>query len=86
MRYKAQVSAILQEENDLIEIVQLVGKDSLDELQKATLEVAKIIKDEFLQQNAFSTYDYNCPLYKTVGMLKCIIVYHENCCKILKES
>merc|ERR1719329_568360 len=86
MRYKTQVSAILQEENDLIEIVQLVGKDSLDELQKATLEVAKIIKDEFLQQNAFSTYDYNCPLYKTVGMLKCIIVYYENCCKILKES
>jgi V-type H+-transporting ATPase subunit A len=74
------------EENDLIEIVQLVGKDSLDEMQKATLEVAKIIKDEFLQQNAFSTYDYNCPLYKTVGMLKCIIVYYESCCKVLKES
>ena len=52
-------------ENDLIEIVQLVGKDSLSEDQKATLEVAKLIKDEFLQQNAFSTYDYNCPLYKT---------------------
>lgn len=49
MRYKGQVSTILQEENDLIEIVQLVGKDSLDEMQKATLEVAKIIKDEFLQ-------------------------------------
>ena len=36
-------------ENDLIEIVQLVGKDSLSEDQKATLEVAKLIKDEFLQ-------------------------------------
>jgi len=70
----------------LIEIVQLVGKDSLDEMQKATLEVAKIIKDEFLQQNAFSKYDYNCPLHKTVGMLKCIIVYYESCCKVLKES
>lgn len=86
MRYKEAVQSILQEENDLIEIVQLVGKDSLDEAQKATLEVAKIIKDEFLQQNAFSKYDYNCPLYKTVGMLKCIIVYYENCCKVLKES
>lgn len=79
MRYKAQVSTILQEENDLIEIVQLVGKDSLDELQKTTLEVSKIIKDEFLQQNAFSDWDYNCPLYKTVGMLKCIIKYYECC-------
>lgn len=86
MRYKAQVSSILQEENDLIEIVQLVGKDSLDESQKATLEVAKLIKNEFLQQNAFSTYDYNCPLYKTVGMLKCINVYYESCVKVLKES
>merc|ERR1711935_1016086 len=47
MRYKQSVKAILQEENDLIEIVQLVGKDSLGEDQKATLEVAKIIKDEF---------------------------------------
>jgi len=73
------VSTILQEENDLIEIVQLVGKDSLDELQKTTLEVSKIIKDEFLQQNAFSDWDYNCPLYKTVGMLKCIIKYYECC-------
>ena len=86
MRYKEMVTKILQEENELIEIVQLVGKDSLDEAQKATLEVAKIIKEEFLQQNAFSKTDYNCPLYKTVGMLKCICVYYENCVKILKES
>jgi len=86
MRYKDMVTKILQEENELIEIVQLVGKDSLDEGQKATLEVAKIIKEEFLQQNAFSDTDYNCPLYKTVGMLKCICVYYENCVKILKES
>ena len=49
MRYKEGVKNILQEENDLIEIVQLVGKDSLGEDQKATLEVAKLIKDEFLQ-------------------------------------
>jgi V-type H+-transporting ATPase subunit A len=49
MKYKVTMKAILQEENDLIEIVQLVGKDSLGEDQKATLEVAKLIKDEFLQ-------------------------------------
>merc|ERR1712227_314858 len=50
MKYKATIRKILQDENDLIEIVQLVGKDSLDEEQKATLEVAKLIKEEFLQQ------------------------------------
>jgi len=86
MRYKGAIKNILQEENDLIEIVQLVGKDSLGEDQKATLEVAKLIKDEFLQQNAFSDYDYNCPLPKTIGMMKCIITYYENCKKILLES
>ena len=86
MRYKEGVKNILQEENDLIEIVQLVGKDSLGEDQKATLEVAKLIKDEFLQQNAFSEYDYNCPLPKTIGMLKCIITYYECCKRILAES
>eukprot|EP00355_Strombidium_rassoulzadegani_P010178 CAMPEP_0168619442 /NCGR_PEP_ID=MMETSP0449_2-20121227/6603_1 /TAXON_ID=1082188 /ORGANISM="Strombidium rassoulzadegani, Strain ras09" /LENGTH=588 /DNA_ID=CAMNT_0008660375 /DNA_START=67 /DNA_END=1833 /DNA_ORIENTATION=+ len=86
MRYKVAIKNILQEENDLIEIVQLVGKDSLGEDQKATLEVAKLIKEEFLQQNAFSEYDYNCPLPKTIGMMKCIITYYENCRKVLLES
>jgi len=48
----------------LNEIVQLVGRDSLSEDQKLVLEVAKIIREDFLQQDAFSTYDYMCPLYK----------------------
>jgi len=86
MRYKLAIKNILQEENDLIEIVQLVGKDSLGEDQKATLQVAKIIKEEFLQQNAFSDHDYNCPLWKTIGMMKCIVTYYENCKRTLLES
>jgi V-type H+-transporting ATPase subunit A len=86
MRYKQAFKAILQEENDLIEIVQLVGKDSLGEDQKATLAVASLIKEEFLQQNAFSKWDYNCPLWKTIGMMKCIITYYECCKRALIES
>jgi len=43
---------ILQDEDSLTEIVQLVGKDSLSEDQKCTLEFAKIIREDFLQQNA----------------------------------
>ena len=80
MRYKKTMKTILQEENDLIEIVQLVGKDSLGEDQKATLKVAEIIKDEFLQQNAFTEYDCHCPLPKTIGMMKVICTFYE-CCK-----
>ena len=86
MKFKETIKKILQDENDLIEIVQLVGKDSLDEEQKAILEVAKLIKEEFLQQNAFSAHDYNCPLVKTIGMMKCIVTYYDQCRKILKES
>ena len=39
-----------------------------------------------MQQNAFSKYDYNCPLPKTIGMMKCIVTYYENCKKVLAES
>ena len=77
MKFKDTIKRILQDETDLQEIVQLVGKDSLDEEQKAVLEVAKLIKEEFLQQNAFSPHDYNCPLPKTIGMMKCIVTYYD---------
>merc|ERR1712157_285329 len=63
---------ILQKETDLQEIVQLVGKDSLSEDQKCTLEIAKIIREDFLQQNGFTDYDFMCPLAKTIGMMKVI--------------
>lgn len=56
------------------EIVQLVGKASLAESDKITLEVAKLIKDDFLQQNGYTPYDRFCPFYKTVGMLKNMLV------------
>merc|ERR1711916_195595 len=62
---RTQVREILQLEDDLSEIVQLVGKDSLGEGDKITLEVARIIRDDFLQQNAFTPYDAYCPFFKT---------------------
>ncbi|XP_059805851.1 V-type proton ATPase catalytic subunit A-like isoform X2 [Hypanus sabinus] len=68
---------ILQEEEDLAEIVQLVGKASLAELDKITLEVAKLLKDDFLQQNGHTSYDRYCPFYKTVGILKNIIAFYD---------
>ncbi|KOB68072.1 Uncharacterized protein OBRU01_18836, partial [Operophtera brumata] len=65
------------QEEDLSEIVQLVGKASLAETDKITLEVAKLLKDDFLQQNSYSAYDRFCPFYKTVGMLKNIISFYD---------
>jgi len=77
---------ILQKEDDLQEIVQLVGKDSLSEDQKCTLEVAKIIREDFLQQNGFVDYDFKCPLGKTIGMMRCIVTYHESAQKVMAET
>ncbi|KAH8418763.1 hypothetical protein KR222_001374, partial [Zaprionus bogoriensis] len=73
---RALAKQILQEEEDLAEIVQLVGKTSLNESDKITLEVAKMLKDDFLQQNSYSPYDSYCPFYKTVGMLKNMMVFY----------
>merc|ERR1711959_686434 len=77
---------ILQKEDDLQEIVQLVGKDSMGEDQKCTLEVAKIIREDFLQQNGFTEYDFKCPLGKTIGMMKVIVGFHEAAQKAIQES
>lgn len=73
---RTKCKEILQLEEDLTEIVQLVGKDSLAESDKIILEVAKIIRDDFLQQNGFTPYDKFCPFYKTVGMLRNIILFY----------
>merc|ERR1719191_971069 len=81
-----QMKQILQKEDDLQEIVQLVGKDSLSEDQKCTLEVAKIVREDFLQQNGFTDYDFMCPLAKTIGMMKVIVTFHDIAQKTIVES
>merc|ERR1739844_729046 len=80
-----KMKEILQKEDDLQEIVQLVGKDSLSEDQKCTLEVAKIIREDFLQQNGFTEYDYKCPLAKTIGMMRVIVGFHDAAQKTMSE-
>merc|ERR1712187_512113 len=80
-----KMKEILQKEDDLQEIVQLVGKDSLSEDQKCTLEVAKIIREDFLQQNGFTEYDFMCPLAKTIGMMKVIVGFHDAAQKTMSE-
>ena len=74
---RASARGLLQKDSDLAEIVQLVGKSALGENDKVTLEVARIIKDDYLQQNGISAYDQFCPFYKTNGMLKNMIDYND---------
>jgi V-type H+-transporting ATPase subunit A len=68
---------ILQKEDDLNEIVQLVGKDSLGESDKITLAVARLIRDDWLAQNAFEPYDSFCPFYKSSWMLRNFMHFYE---------
>lgn len=76
---RTRAKEILQKENDLAEIVQLVGKSALGESDKITLEVARMLKDDFLQQNGISEYDRYCPFTKTAGMLRNFVAYFDGC-------
>ncbi len=67
--------SILQEEEKLLEIVQLVGSDSLPERQQISLEVARLIREFMLQQNAFHEIDTYCPLEKSYMIGKTILLY-----------
>jgi V-type H+-transporting ATPase subunit A len=77
---------ILQDEEDLSEIVQLVGKSALAEPDKITLDMAKIIKDDFLQQNGYSSYDRYCPFYKTAAVLNNICLFYDLAMNAVESS
>jgi len=68
---------ILQKEAELQEIVQLVGPDSLPEFARAVLEVARMLREDYLQQFAFSEVDAFCEPIKQYQMLKVIITYYD---------
>jgi len=85
-RLKNKAKEILAIQDSLQEIVQLVGKESLSEDQKVVIDVADIIIEDFLAQNAFTTYDFVCPLTKSIGMLKSIITLYEEAQKAIADS
>jgi len=67
----------LDEETELQEIVQLVGKDALPEDQQLTLEVARYLREAYLQQNAFHDVDMYCEPQKTYRMLNAIKTFND---------
>ncbi|MDO8848667.1 MAG: V-type ATP synthase subunit A [Coriobacteriia bacterium] len=68
---------ILQKETELQEIVQLVGPDALPETEKIILEVARMIREDFLQQFAFDAIDAYCPPKKAYWILKTILAFND---------
>eukprot|EP00850_Spirogloea_muscicola_P013044 SM000087S23326 [mRNA] locus=s87:55428:61275:+ [translate_table: standard] len=84
LRTKAR--EILQREDDLNEIVQLVGKDALAETDKIILETAKLLREDYLAQNAFTPYDKYCPFYKSVWMMRNIIHFNNLCNQAVERA
>jgi len=83
---RMKTKEILQKEEDLAEIVQLVGKSALGENDKITLEVARMLKDDFLQQNGMSDYDRYCPFYKTSAMLRNFVGFHDAAIRAVSQG
>lgn len=76
---RAELLKLLQEENKLLEIVKLIGSDILPEEQKLVLEVSKVIRQGFLQQNAYHQNDTYVPVKKQYYMMDTILIlYHES--------
>ncbi|MDO5755100.1 MAG: V-type ATP synthase subunit A [Tissierellia bacterium] len=75
-RKKAMV--LLQEEDNLLEIVRLVGRESLSDQDQLKLETTKSLREDFLQQNAFHDVDTYCSLEKQSKMMKVILQFHES--------
>jgi V/A-type H+-transporting ATPase subunit A len=83
---RQQAMEILQKEAELQEIVQLVGPDALPESERALLEVARMFREDFLQQFAFSEVDAFCPLEKQIAMLEAIITFHQSTQEALRRG
>ena len=81
--HRIQSMALLQEESNLQEVVRLVGRDSLSETDQLKLEVAKSLREDFLQQNAFHEIDTYCSLPKQFKMLNLILGFYDEAKKAL---
>ncbi|WP_455256956.1 V-type ATP synthase subunit A [Peptoniphilus asaccharolyticus] len=76
-RNRKRAMALLQEESSLQEIVRLVGRDSLSEQDQLKLEVAKSLREDYLQQNAFHEVDTFCSLEKQNKMMRVILAFYD---------
>ncbi len=85
LKKRQQIASLLHEENELMEIVKLIGSDVLPDDQKLVIEIARIIRVGFLQQNAFHKDDTYVPLQKQLKMME-VILYLYNRAKAVVQS
>ena len=86
MKNREKAMHILQEENELQEIVRLVGQDALSPADRLTMETAKMIREDFLQQNAFVDEDAYSSYAKQFRLLDIILQYDSLCRDALNKG
>lgn len=86
IKYRTKISAILHEENQLMEIVKLIGSDVLPDDQKLIIEIARVIRVGFLQQNAFHAEDTFVPIKKQMLMMKTILYLYSKSKRLIKAA
>ncbi len=86
VEYRNRISALLQEEASLMEIVKLIGSDVLPDDQKLVIETARAIRVGFLQQNAFHAEDTYVPLEKQKKMMQVILHLHEKAKEVVARE
>jgi len=78
--------SLLQRDEELREIVMLVGPDALSESQRATLEAARMIKEDFLIQSALHPVDSYCSTEKTTDMMRLVLKFHERMARAVEQG
>ena len=86
MKCRSELCSLLLEESSLMEIVKLIGADVLPDDQKLTIEIARVIRVGFLQQNAFHKEDTYVPLKKQLKMMEIILYLYHQCKKIVAKQ
>ena len=81
-----EAMGLLQKEAELQEIVQLVGPDALPDRERVILEVARMLREDFLQQDAFDEVDTYCPPMKQYLMLKIIMTFYQEALKAVERG
>jgi len=84
--YRTRIKALLHEEDKLMEIVKLIGSDVLPDDQKLIIEISRVIRVGFLQQNAFHKEDTFVPLEKQKQMMRVILYFHQKAKYLISDS
>jgi V-type H+-transporting ATPase subunit A len=85
-RLRDRIKQLLSDSEELDQVVQLVGKSALSDPDKITLDMAVLLKEDFLQQNGYSDYDQFCPIWKTEWMMKLMVGFHDEAQKAIAQG